>query len=231
MKQNVADYSFEYRKNRQIKTFRMSLVIVSLYFFLTIFLNCVLFAVLVNSSSMETEVVKHGVSFVCPLLRNCSRGQIVYLSRMDKEKLSPHESLVNSFVRFVTFQKFAPFGYNSRMTGNDSIRRVVALPGDTFYMKDFVIYVKPKGQDYYLTEFELTKSTYDIKIYSVPAEWESMGCSSSIPETVLGKDEYFVLADDRIEGIDSRLYGAVNSSEIKGRVLCQIFPFNKINFY
>ena len=58
-----------------------------------------------------------------------------------------------------------------------------------------------------------------------------MGCAGSLPEATLGKNEYFVLADNRIEGLDSRVYGSVNSSRIVGRVLWQFFPFNKMKLF
>ena len=117
------------------------------------------------------------------------------------------------------------------MTGKNSIRRVVALPGDSYYMKDYVLYVKPAGENYYLTEFELASKPYNIRIYSVPVEWDGMGCSGFMSESKLEAGEYFVLADNRIEGLDSRVYGAVRSDRIKGRVLFQIFPFNKMKLF
>ena len=47
-------------------------------------------------------------------------------------------------------------------------------------------------------------------------------------EYSLDKNEYFVMCDNRSSSIDSRLWGKVNASEIKGKVLCRYFPFNKI---
>ena len=45
---------------------------------------------------------------------------------------------------------------------------------------------------------------------------------------VLGEDEYFVLGDNRMECADSRIWGAVPRSAIRGRVVLLFFPFNKI---
>ena len=36
------------------------------------------------------------------------------------------------------------------------------------------------------------------------------------------------MCDNRSSSIDSRLWGKVNASEIKGKVLCRYFPLNKI---
>lgn len=231
MKQNVGDYSFEYRKNRQKAINRVILIIACVFLFLTLFLNCILFTVYTNTSSMETDIAKDGVTFVCPLLRNPQRGQVVYLSPMDGKNISLAKKAANSFVSFFTLQKYKPFGSSNRMTGKNSIRRVVALPGDSYYMKDYVLYVKPEGSSHFLTEFELAEKPYNIKIFSVPVEWDGMGCAGSLPEHTLEKNEYFVLADNRIEGLDSRIYGHIKADRIKGRVLLQFFPLNRIKFF
>ncbi|WP_407396930.1 signal peptidase I [Treponema sp.] len=231
MKQNVADYSFEYKKRKQKVLQHAMILVITVFLCLTLFLNFVLFAVYTNSSSMETDLSKDGVSLVCPFLRNPSRGQVVYISPMDEEKLPFYKSAVNLVINFFALQKYKPFGSSTRMTGKHSIRRVVALPGDSYYMKDYVLYVKPAGQNFYLTEFELASKPYNIRIYSVPVEWDGMGCAGSLPETTLGSNEYFVLADNRIEGIDSRVYGGIKSDRIKGRIIWQIFPFNKMKLF
>ncbi|MCQ2240612.1 signal peptidase I [Treponema sp.] len=231
MKQNVADYSFEYKKKKQKVIQHGVILVVSVILSLTLFLNFILFAVYTNSSSMETDISKDGVSLVCPMLKNPSRGQVVYLSPMDEETLPFYKEAVNLIVNFFALQKYKPFGNNTRMTGKHSIRRVVALPGDSYYMKDYVLYVKPAGESFYLTEFELASKPYNIRIYSVPVEWDGMGCAGTLAETTLGNDEYFVLADNRIEGIDSRVYGGIKSNRIEGRLIWQVFPFNKMKLF
>ena len=64
MKQNVGDYSFEYKKKQQVKLMRAVVFVVSVFVFISVFLNCILFSTFINSSSMETDVSKAGcVSF------------------------------------------------------------------------------------------------------------------------------------------------------------------------
>ena len=50
-------------------------------------------------------------------------------------------------------------------------------------------------------------------------------------EISLGKDEYFVMSDNRVSSIDSRLWGAVKSNKIQGKVLIRYFPLNKIAIF
>ncbi len=141
------------------------------------------------------------------------------------------ENIVNLLTEFFTAQKYAPFGYTHNMTGKAQLRRVLALPGDTIYMRDYVLYVKPKDEDHYLSEYELAKKPYNLHIYSVPAEWDGMGACGDMNEMVLEKDFYFVLADNRIDGTDSRIWGPISADKIKGRALIEYFPFSKIRIF
>ena len=52
-----------------------------------------------------------------------------------------------------------------------------------------------------------------------------------MPNTILKADQYFVLADNRIEGADSRVWGSISSSRIKGRAVLEYFPFSKFNIF
>ncbi len=231
MKQNVYDYSFEMRRQRKRKFSLVLLVIVSVVSLLTLFINFVLFPVYVGSDSMESDIKKNGAVFVCPLVRSPKRGDVMYIYRQDNKEFTFFESVANAVVNTFSAQRYQPFGYTTNITGKPCLRRVLALPGDTVYMKDYVLYVKPAGQNYYLTEFELTSKPYNIHIYSVPAEWNDVGLKGDFPETVLAADEYFVLSDNRIESTDSRIWGNIKRSSIKGKVLMQYFPLTRIRFY
>lgn len=231
MRQKVEDYSFEYRRKRQWKITKTVLFVLALYVFISLFLNNVMFSVRVNSSSMETNISNGGIVFATPLFRRPSRGDMVYISRMDGRTLPVYERVANAVVRFFTLRKYTPFSDDGRMTGSSSVRRVVALPGDSIYIKDYVAYVKPKGTNQFLTEFELAKKPYSISAFAVPVEWDGMGPSGDVDEITLGENEYYVLADDRVSSIDSRLYGTVSYSRIRAKVLFQCFPFGKIKFF
>ena len=231
MRQNVYDYSFEMRRQRKRVVSITVLVILSVIAFIALFVNLVLFPVHVKSDSMESDVSKNGAVFVCPMARNPKRGDVVYLSRLDNRDFTVFENVANAVVEVFTAQQYFPFGYSNNLTGKDCIRRVMALPGDSIYMKDYVIYVKPAGQNFYLTEFELAERPYNIHIYSVPAEWNGVGLKGDMKETTLGEDEYFVLSDNRIESTDSRVWGCVNKKSIKGKVLLQYFPLTKFRLF
>ena len=44
---------------------------------------------------------------------------------------------------------------------NNQLRRVIGMPGDIIYMRDYVLYVKPAGEKHFLTEFEIIEKNYE----------------------------------------------------------------------
>lgn len=113
-----------------------------------------------------------------------------------------------------------------------SLRRIVGTPGDTIYMNNGVVYVKHSDSNYFLSEFELTKTNYDIQTKELPDGWEqAIGISDSFDKITLKEDEYFVLCDNRYSTLDSRLYGPVKQDDIKGCVFAAYFPFSDFKLY
>ena len=231
MKQNVYDYSYEMRIERKRLITKTFTVVVSIVLFLTLFLNFILFPAFVKSESMESDIAKNSAVFVTPLIRTPRRGDVVYLSRMDDYSVNGFKTVINKIVGFFTAQQIEPFGYTSSMTGKACVRRVLALPGDTIYMQDYVLYVKKDGESLYFSEYEIAAKPYNIHIYSVPVEWDGMGVSGNFSEITMGPDQYFLLADNRIEAVDSRIYGPVDKSKIRGKVLFEYLPLNKLRFF
>lgn len=231
MRQTVRDYSYKDLRRRQGKIVKVVVFVLAIFVVPSFFLSYVLFSVKVDTSSMSPTISDGGVVFITPLDRSPGRGDIVWLSRMDNERAGVFKRLANSFVRFFTLRKYSPFDSISRMTGAASLRRVVGLPGDSVYIRDFVAHVRPADASHYLTEFELAKKSYNISVFSIPVGWDGIGTAGDTEAFTLGPDEYFVLADNRVEAIDSRMYGAVSRGNIRGRALFQVFPLNEIHRY
>lgn len=230
-KQSAIDFSFEMQQKRQKKIHTALTLLLGVFLFLTLFLNFILFPIHVSSDTMEDGLSRGGISFVCPLMKTPERGDLFYISRMDGYKGTPLKSALDTFIRFFTLQKVSLFSKNSRISGQPFVRRVLALPGDSIYMKDFVLYIKPASSDLYLTEFELAEKSYNVQIFSIPAEWNNVGVSGELEEQTLGEGEYFILADNRVECLDSRQWGPVKSGRLLGRILLQYFPFTSIRAF
>jgi signal peptidase I len=86
------------------------------------------------------------------------------------------------------------------------IKRIVGLPGETVEISDGKIFIS-NGEKKVLNEPYLNSSftTGEIQI-------------------TLGKDEYFVLGDNRQFSLDSRRFGPIRKKEIVGRVFLRLWP-------
>ncbi|MBN2507178.1 MAG: signal peptidase I [Verrucomicrobia bacterium] len=83
-----------------------------------------------------------------------------------------------------------------------AVKRIVAMPGDTLQLKDGAVFVNGQKQ---------------IEPYLAPGTTTACPLSSEI-FVVLGKDQYFVLGDNRPLSEDSRTYGAIHRSQILGLI-------------
>lgn len=84
----------------------------------------------------------------------------------------------------------------------DVIKRVIGLPGDT---------IKIKGRDVYRNG-KLLEEKYAYY------DENKLSNLTDVNECVVGKDEVFVMGDNRCNSEDSRRYGAVKKSDVMGVV-------------
>ena len=86
------------------------------------------------------------------------------------------------------------------------IKRVIGLPGETIKISNSKIYINGK------------KLEDDF----------GYGRTYNVDAVTLGEDEYFVLGDNRVVSIDSRVFGKVSREEIKGTTNFVMYPFGKL---
>ena len=86
------------------------------------------------------------------------------------------------------------------------IKRVIALPNETVEYTNGNMYINGK------------------KVSDNYADGET----EDFPKIELGKNEYFVMGDNRVWSKDSRIIGPINKEDIVGITNFVFFPFNKI---
>lgn len=105
-------------------------------------------------------------------------------------------------------------------TSRDLIKRIIGLPVDTVALTGaeptVTIYNKEHPQGFTLSEPYISPANY--------------GGTTNTSYT-LGPDQYFVLGDNRVVSADSRIWGILPRSDIVGRVILRLYPFNEISIF
>jgi len=89
------------------------------------------------------------------------------------------------------------------------IKRIIGLPGETIEIKDGGVFINNQK----LIEPYIKITTFPLR--SDQSKW------------MMGKDEYFVLGDNRFNSNDSRVWGALPKSQLIGRAIWALYPTNK----
>lgn len=247
---SVYEYSFILKQRHRGNVLFVIGFVLVMFALCSLMLGVVLFPVSLKSSSMQPTLHGGDAVFVTPLaspvleehevplvssLLHCidlERGDLVYVKGADEANVSGARKILDAALRFVTLQKVSAVTSNKFVSSAPCIRRVVGLPGDVVYMKDFVLYIRPRGETHFLTEFELSPKSYDIAIDTLPPLWLSDSAFSGNCEPhYIGKNEYFVLADNRTHAADSRQWGVVRGAQIGGKVLLRYWPFNRFALF
>ena len=95
--------------------------------------------------------------------------------------------------------------------GEKIIKRVIGLPGDRVEYNNNKLYVNDE-------EIEEDFSHADTLDFSV---------NDDLGYDVIPDDYYFVVGDNRINSIDSRIIGLVNKKQILGKTNFVVYPFSR----
>jgi signal peptidase I len=103
----------------------------------------------------------------------------------------------------------------------DFVKRVIGLPGDTVSIRDRVVYIngKPLDEPYVIHK--------DPRIFPYkPMQIEPFRSRDQMSPYTVPDDEYWAMGDNRDFSSDSRYWGTVPRSMIKGRAFLVYWSFN-----
>lgn len=142
-------------------------------------------------------------------------GSSMYPTLKDKEL-----GITNVFaVKFQSVSRFDVVIIYNEERGEHWVKRVIGVPGDTVESKDDVLKINGKVVD----QFFLNQS------YVKDMQKEGNFTSDFGPVT-LGDDEYWLMGDNRIRSEDSRIHGPFKESELVGKDVLVIFPFDEFQY-
>lgn len=109
--------------------------------------------------------------------------------------------------RFQEIERFdiVVIWYEDEYNREHIIKRVIGLPGEVIEYKDGKLYIN----DEYVKEDFSHKETENFS------------------KIKLGKDEYFVMGDNRVNSTDSRILGPIPKNKIRGKTSFTLLPFSR----
>lgn len=232
MSLKVTDFSYTLKKQHHKTVTKVILTILLYYFVVNFILAFIIFPVRQISESMNPGIMQNSVLLSSKIIPSIDRGDVVLVDSREDKNNNFFKKVQINLCAFFTAQQIIP-GENSELPcTKNQFRRVIGLPGDTIYMRDYVLYVCPANDKHFLTEFELTDKKYTISFYAPPSEWDTnLGVAGSFDKIVLDYNQYFVLGDNRKSCEDSRIWGPVSSDQIKAKALLCYFPFSEFKLY
>ena len=144
----------------------------------------IILVVIIIRTFIVTPIVVQGESMV-PTLKG---GEIMVLKKYD-----------------TNYKRFDIVVVNKSVEGDNLIKRVIGLPGETIRYRNNILYINDQVLE-------------DVYAY---------GDTGNFQEITLGEDEYFLMGDNRAISLDSRALGIIKKQEIEGTVGIVLFPFNK----
>lgn len=99
---------------------------------------------------------------------------------------------------------------------DDLIKRVIGLPGESVEVRNCVVFVDGQTlEEPYLDPVDVAQTD------------PSKRCGTHVDMTpvLVDKDHVFVMGDNRVQSFDSRDFGAIDVSKIRGRAFIVIWPF------
>lgn len=186
---------------KEVRSWAFSILVA---FFIAILLNSNVFAkVQVQQCSMEDTLYTNQQLIVDKLSYNFvkpKRGDIVIFLE-NKQR----GTIVDDTVMFIKNikSKFENTDMDSRL-----IKRVIGIPGDEVDIKDGYVYVNGEK----LNEPYVKGQTFSREL--------------EFPIKV-GKNQLFVLGDNRPVSKDSRTFGLIDYKQVEGKAIFRVFPFNE----
>lgn len=161
-----------------------------------------------------------------PAIGEPRRGDLVVVTPSYGPPIRPIMQPLRSLTRFFTGGRAG--GDDADWRPEVTLRRIIALPGDTVRMEDFIFYVRTPDGEGFRSEFEASGVRYALEREGMPESWSGeLPFGTTMEPVELGETEYFLAADNRLSGLDSRHRGPVSAEALRSRVVLRYWPASR----
>lgn len=133
--------------------------------------------------------------------------------------LQDHDYAFMSRIDLNHIERFDIVTLNCKKLGNIIIKRVIGLPGEKIVYKDDQLYINDE---------KIEEAFLDISYIEQVKKDYNISCFTEDFEYTIGDDEIFVLGDNRLNSLDSRLLGCFKEKDILSKKGFVLFPFKNM---
>jgi signal peptidase I len=235
-----------YRESRSFRRKLFKLIGLGLLAFLLYeALSALVFTRRIDSQSMQPNLRRGDLVLGSPVVYNVKlpfmetglirfseprRGDVVLMKIPFAPDQSIFERMLDPVARFISLQSLrVSFESREGWQNEFAARRIIGLPGDTLKIEKYEAFLKPGDSQNFISEHALAFTRYDVQAAALPQGWDdpTIPFSGGMPEISLGPDQYFVLADNRSAGLDSRHWGPISEAAIAAKVLLRYWPLSR----
>ncbi len=156
-------------------------------------------------------------------------GDVVWENKMAYDLQVPFTDI--SLMRLGEPKRGEIIVFTSGKAGKRLIKRLIGIPGDTIEVKDNILYVngetakytnlrdkalEPKREIDKENGVYALESFHDIKAHTIQVKPGVYNPLKNFKKITVPKDNYFFMGDNRDNSADSRYYGYIPRSEIRG---------------
>jgi len=125
--------------------------------------------------------------------------------------------------------------FESDAAQNRLIKRVIGLPGDKVSLKDEVLFINGEKLNYAVTNQNnnelFANETINGFTHKIRIEKNGSDQFSNFATTIVPEDHYLVMGDNRKNSADSRAYGFIPRSELKGKATTVAFSLDYDDYH
>lgn len=177
------------------------------------------------------QLLKQGVFFALAI------GCVVFLTKIQTHRVNGISMLPSlqdkDYLLIVKGKKpsrYSIITFQPKEQSQDSfVKRVVGVPGDRIWLDKNTVYLNHQMDSANPTpENELTLSGVDLPdgTLKIRVNWDIAAKLQGL--SMIPKDQFFVLGDNRGSSVDSRQLGLIHSKQIEGVVSVRYFPFHSL---